>query len=600
MDMQQAPQGFQGQQGAQGQAPQGMALPRFKIQEFENKLGSMPDSSLKQLAQDPKYMTNAMYGPLINAELTRRVSARQTAQTPQAPQGQQPTVVQQAQQAAQQLPEDTGIGQLPAENIQNMAGGGIVALADGGDPADGEGVYIPDEELGISQYAGDDIQVGGDAEDPLAAQTESDRAAVRDALRRAKAAGMDVLSAPGRLAARAAETFVGRPLRAAGLDVPRLSGSGSLTPYYDKISQEDAAKNANDPLGQAGDIPTRAPSSATPSAAASRGPGAPAAASSGIAAAAQRMGVDATGAAQPTAAPTFSFTGARPDEEQALRDLQAQRMELLKAAQKDQDEYVARRGAFGKGQEERIAKQEAGLEKRKEQAQGMALLQAGLAIMAAPPGRGAMAAIGAGAQTGLRMYQGELDKLEAASSRIQSARDRLEEIRYREATADEATKRQLKSEERAAIMDGAKGMQEIAKRYNYDLPLASATANFQSAVKAWEVTTREAGDTSRAELNARTLLERERMGNLTQLQAASLRGAGGAGSANRLDEKILTAARELAMKENPKWLTMDDETKMKVLMGYYANIQQMMGRGSGSSGVVAPTQGWGQSRQIGP
>lgn len=60
--------------------------------------------------------------------------------------GPQPTVVDQqiakmspqpvqqpVQQASQQLPEDTGIAQLPAENIQGMASGGIVAFEEGGE-----------------------------------------------------------------------------------------------------------------------------------------------------------------------------------------------------------------------------------------------------------------------------------------------------------------------------------------------------------------------------------------------------------------------------------------------------------------------------------
>lgn len=66
------------------------------------------------------------------------------AQQGQAGQQQMPTVVDQdiAEIAPQtpapamgtaQLPEDTGIAQLPAQNIQGMAEGGIVAFGDGGE-----------------------------------------------------------------------------------------------------------------------------------------------------------------------------------------------------------------------------------------------------------------------------------------------------------------------------------------------------------------------------------------------------------------------------------------------------------------------------------
>ena len=47
---------------------------------------------------------------------------------------------------AQMLPEDTGIGKLPAQNMRRMAGGGIVAFEEGGDvPGYAGGVYTGEE-----------------------------------------------------------------------------------------------------------------------------------------------------------------------------------------------------------------------------------------------------------------------------------------------------------------------------------------------------------------------------------------------------------------------------------------------------------------------
>ena len=63
--------------------------------------------------------------------------AQQAPQQPQQPQAQQaPQQPQQPQMPpqAQGLPEDSGIAQLPAQNMQNMAEGGIVAFAGGGGP----------------------------------------------------------------------------------------------------------------------------------------------------------------------------------------------------------------------------------------------------------------------------------------------------------------------------------------------------------------------------------------------------------------------------------------------------------------------------------
>jgi hypothetical protein len=51
------------------------------------------------------------------------------------------------------LPEDQGIGQLPAPNMQGMAGGGIVAFDEGGDvPGYAGGVYVDPNELTAEDY----------------------------------------------------------------------------------------------------------------------------------------------------------------------------------------------------------------------------------------------------------------------------------------------------------------------------------------------------------------------------------------------------------------------------------------------------------------
>jgi len=69
-------------------------------------------------------------------------------------------------QGGGQLPEQQGIAQLPAPNIQNMAGGGIVAFADGGS-ADEDMMYSGEPVLrmadgGIPRYQGVPTAMGGD------------------------------------------------------------------------------------------------------------------------------------------------------------------------------------------------------------------------------------------------------------------------------------------------------------------------------------------------------------------------------------------------------------------------------------------------------
>ena len=59
----------------------------------------------------------------------KKLRAAQNAQRPPAPK----VVDQNLQEMAQPMPEDQGIATLPAPNMQNMAGGGIVAFDDGGE-----------------------------------------------------------------------------------------------------------------------------------------------------------------------------------------------------------------------------------------------------------------------------------------------------------------------------------------------------------------------------------------------------------------------------------------------------------------------------------
>jgi len=101
----------------------------INVNQITSRLASMPDQALQQYAamhkNDPYTMALAL------AESNRRKQMRKGAQM-QAPQ--QPKVVdQEIAGMAQPMPEDTGIAQLPAPNMQSMAEGGIVAFEDGGE-----------------------------------------------------------------------------------------------------------------------------------------------------------------------------------------------------------------------------------------------------------------------------------------------------------------------------------------------------------------------------------------------------------------------------------------------------------------------------------
>ena len=113
----------------------------LNVNQLTSQLAKMPDPMLQKYAamhKDDPYTVS-----LALAESNRRKAMRVGAKPMP---GEQPKVVDQdiaemaplvpqmpQQMVQQQLPENTGIGQLPAQNMQGMADGGIVGYADGGD-----------------------------------------------------------------------------------------------------------------------------------------------------------------------------------------------------------------------------------------------------------------------------------------------------------------------------------------------------------------------------------------------------------------------------------------------------------------------------------
>lgn len=100
------------------------------MNQLTSQVTRMSDQQLRQLAENNK--GNAIIVSIALSEMTQRKNAR-TAQQGQMGQQQQPRVVDQAIAGMSQgLPEDSGIGMLPAPNMQSMAGGGITGFKEGG------------------------------------------------------------------------------------------------------------------------------------------------------------------------------------------------------------------------------------------------------------------------------------------------------------------------------------------------------------------------------------------------------------------------------------------------------------------------------------
>lgn len=95
-----------------------------------NQLKSLPDEYLAQQLQHP----DGQFPPyLVMTELQNRTRVRQQSQAEEGASQPATTVAQELMaQSAQRLPENQGIATLPQAQVPTFAGGGIVALANGG------------------------------------------------------------------------------------------------------------------------------------------------------------------------------------------------------------------------------------------------------------------------------------------------------------------------------------------------------------------------------------------------------------------------------------------------------------------------------------
>lgn len=104
-----------------------MALPN--TEKLTSQLSMMPDPALKRMAM--MYKNDPYIFPLVIAEDGRRKQVRTAGAAAQAQP--QPKVADQEIAQMAGMPENVGIGQLPAPNLARMAGGGIVAFEEGGE-----------------------------------------------------------------------------------------------------------------------------------------------------------------------------------------------------------------------------------------------------------------------------------------------------------------------------------------------------------------------------------------------------------------------------------------------------------------------------------
>jgi hypothetical protein len=356
----------------------------------------------------------------------------------------QPKVVDQmvAEMAPQQLPEDQGIGQLPAGDM-NFADGGIIAFAGGGDVPRFNGTQsqfvqdimgIPQQYTEYQQRIRESDRIKAEREKEMEQRRQDELAA-----RQKTSFANYLFGSPEREAAGKAElaqlaaTPVGAPARSGSMPEPGYTRPGML--YDPRLNtpptQPVVAAPKADPTRRV--VPGAGPAAlmAGPKAATETGP----------------QGIDALQQKYfgPIDQEVGGLRNARAGLVAGIKDLAAQNLTDTKAE-------IEARGDVFKGREERLAKQEKGLEGMGDRYMGLALLQAGAAMMSTPGGLGV--ALGKGVQVGSERYVAGLDKLEAAKSKFAEARDRLDDMRI---NRDDMNARELRTAKREVNSAQLKG-----------------------------------------------------------------------------------------------------------------------------------------------
>jgi len=440
----------------------------MNIEQITARLAKLPDQALQQYAamhkNDPYIIALAV------SESNRRKQMRQAAQGAQG-EMEQPTVVDQdiaemapAPVAPQQMmPEDTGIAQLPVGEME-FAGGGIVAFADGGDveryqsnglvqpPASGGTEFaIP----GMVQPSRSFMpQAGAPEQEPFLRRMFRD-AELQAARRRAAEAQARIDRGLNYESDREAVLMLQSLERQAAAPNPATS-VGVQGAAAENLSGMDRRMMAN-PQTFAASAPGATPAAAGPAAAATppaaAGPGAGGPGTTPARAAAPGMDIPAMISSALSAAEQKENPAAAPLMQLTRDKIRAQEEKVtgLEAIQQQFDNIY-------KGRKERLDTRENELGKMKDQQQGLALLQAGAAMMSTTGGIGR--ALGKGVQVGSEQYAAGLEKLQSAKDKLAEARDRLEEV---DAQRKELSARELFKERTEAKNIALSGQEDLIK-----------------------------------------------------------------------------------------------------------------------------------------
>ena len=557
-----------------------------------------PDSALQEYARRNK--NDPYIVSLAASESNRRKELRDANQAAQGMQ-QQPKVVDVAiaQMAPQPMPEDVGIGQLRAPNMQFGAEGGIMGYDEGYD--EGGMTYGQDPVMMMADGGVVRYQVGGSIFDQLDQQKASQitqlnaqLAGIEPKLRAAAASGD-----PQAIQMYAQEAQAVRNQ----INAVR-EGAGNRVGVIDKLAAPAPNPTASENISgtdrriQAGSLPN-VPSISPPAKAAPKG----------TRNAAPRPGaapVDPAAAAVPQEDP-FSMDAIRKAQAEAMGDsnykigaLNNQLVEIRNKADMqvqqrldDRKKEIESEGDVYKDRSDRLVERAKGLASQKNENTGLALLNAGLAIMSTP-GK-LMEAIGKGAQVGTAQYAAGIKDLRAAQERLDDANERIAELRLNRKDLNSREIRALEKDRDSAILDGQKMVFGFAKDV-YGMDRKQAEATFTSYMSGQEkkadIQSRERltgmeikGRKEAAQIAAGPGYQRNELLKASQGQEAKVRAEYGKMQAKVMD--LLSKDQDYMMAEPAKKQLMQTTALRQALM----NNPFLASYASGIGFSSAPTGG---------
>jgi hypothetical protein len=535
------------------------------VNQITSTLRGLPDRALQQYAMmhkgDPYILSLAV------SESNQRKQLR-TAGQGQAGAMPQPKVADAAiaGMAQQQPPENQGIAQIPTPNMQGMADGGIAGYED-----DQEGMATGGlgGMFNFAQQSEPVVRMSGGGEIPrykedglvrqpnesfaefrrrvfeAELQAERDRNAKEKELKEAERLQLLADRGEGKMVPPS-PFFDRKPLAIAG----KTSAANPATASQ-PVWGMGMPMNVGMPAGT--DVskltqPAYVPPAVVPGAA-------PAAPKADVLPKTQSVKPQTgMGGAQGIKGMYEQFAGKQNERDAELNEIQQRIREQGEAekssAQRQLDQLktdLAAQGAYGKERETKLKGKEERIAKEEGQAGGLALLEAGLAIMSGTSAN-AFANIGQGAMAGTAAYRKSMDKIADAKDKLDDAYGRLEDVRFNQTSMNNSEIRKATADVDKAANAGLKSLTDFAVT-RYGMKREDAKTMFTGAMQE-----RVANIGAEATLGAAKMRSQD---NKDYLNA--VRGAGAVETARKnLREQIMKSNKygtpeEIEAEFNKQW-----------------------------------------------